>query len=67
MTQIKPKKISVICGYINKKGEIVIPLKFETCYPFMSKVAQVATFGGEEFLINKKGILFKDIGDIPEC
>ncbi len=43
------------CGYINKQGKIIVPLKYETCYPFMSAYAQVETFNGDEFLIDKKG------------
>lgn len=53
------------CGYIDKQGKIVVPLKYETCYPFMSDYAQVETFDGDEFLIDKKGKAY-DEDDVNE-
>ena len=47
------------CGYIDKGGKIIIPLIYETCYPFLSDLAVVWTFGGEQKLINKKGETFE--------
>jgi len=53
------------CGYIDKQGKIVVPLKYETCYPFMSAYAQVETFDGDELLIDKKGKTY-EIGEISK-
>jgi len=47
------------CGYINKNGKVIIPLIYETCYPFLSDLAVVWTFEGEQVLINKKGETFE--------
>jgi len=35
LTQVKPKD-SRLWGYANQKGELVIPARFEKCYPFSS-------------------------------
>jgi hypothetical protein len=53
------------CGYINKQGKIVVAFIYETCYPFMSNYAQVETFDGDEFLIDKKGKKY-DEDDVNE-
>jgi hypothetical protein len=45
------------CGYINKKGQIQIPLVYENCYPFISDIAVVMDTLLETYLINKKGEL----------
>jgi len=42
-------------GYIDRQGKLVVPLIYRTCYPFMSAYAEVETFDGEEWLIDKKG------------
>jgi len=47
------------CGYIDKSGKIVIPLIYETCYPFLSDLAVVWTFEGDQKLINKEGETFE--------
>lgn len=47
------------CGYIDKNGKVVIPLNYETCYPFLSDLAVVWTFEGEQKLINKEGETFE--------
>jgi hypothetical protein len=47
------------CGYINKNGEVVIPLIYETCYPFLSDLAVVWTFERNLILIDQKGKTFE--------
>lgn len=48
------------CGYIDKQGKIIVPLKYETCYPFLSAFAQVKNFDGDKFLIDKKGRTYSE-------
>ena len=48
------------CGFINKKGKIVIPLIYKTCYPFMSKYAQVQTFDMDYLVTDKKGKTYNE-------
>jgi hypothetical protein len=47
------------CGYIDKNGRVIIPLIYETCYPFLSDLAVVWTFEGEQVLVNEKGETFE--------
>lgn len=59
------------CGYINKKNEIVIPFIYDSCYPFLSEVAQVSIFDANtweitEYIINKEGIVIPDNGQFSD-
>ena len=54
------------CGYIYKRGKVVVPIKYATCYPFLSDLTHVITFDGESFLMNKKGQLIKYSKDLHE-
>ena len=53
-------KIKDSCGYIDKSGNIIIPLTFETCYPFLSDYANVMTFNLDTRVIDKKGQFVND-------
>jgi hypothetical protein len=61
--ELSDVRINDSCGYIDKQGKLVVPLIYQTCYPFMSDYAQVETFDGDRFLIDKKGTRY-DYNDI---
>lgn len=54
LNELAPVKINNRWGYINKKGELVIPAKFEKVSHFNDDIARVQIETGEGF-INKNG------------
>ena len=48
------------CGYINKKGDEITPLKYWHCHPFYDDIAVAENFDHTSEVIDKSGIvLFK--------
>ena len=54
-------------GYINKKGKMVIPAKFEGVYPFREGLAQIYDTKGRTCFINKQGKIVFIVPEDEEC
>ncbi len=50
-------------GFINAKGELVIPLQFSACYPFRGGLAEVMSFDKKRGLIDTSGRFISPLGD----